>query len=384
MGNKRVKMSRTYKRQKTKYAGVFYIETTTNGRADKTFYIRYKDEFLKDKELRIGKLSEGYNVNLCNAKRNEILHKIRHGEDLPKIANRQTKSKLTLGQVATKYFEYREIHNSARSNQNEKYRYDTHLKPFFDHKLLYTISIQEIEKLQYEKFKTLAPKTVNHITTLLGTIFNYAITKELYKGSNPILNIKKLKIDNKRERFLNTEEIKILIDEVRDNELIYLFCLLSLSTGARATTIINIQKKHIDLNNRTITLTDFKNKSTYKGFMTSDMVTILKDHISTLKANDNILQINNKPISISQIQKRLKPILDKLFNEGLDVKDSKNRVVIHTFRHSFASNLAIKGTPIYTIQKLMNHRDINMTLRYAKLSPDSGRDMVDTVMSNVF
>lgn len=376
-------MGRKYIRQKTKYAGVFYIESTTNGRTDKTFYIRYKDEFLKDKELRIGKLSEGYNVNLCNAKRNEILHKIRHGEDLPKIANRQIKSKLTLGEVAIKYFEYRDLHNSARSNQNERYRYDTHLKPFFDNKLLFTISIQDIEKLQHEKLKTLAPKTVNHITTLLGTIVNYAITKELYKGNNPIINLKKLKIDNRRERFLSTEEIKTLINEIRDNELIYLFCLLSLSTGGRATTIINIQKKHIDLDNRTITLTDYKNNSTYKGFITSDMVTILKVQITTLKANDYILQINNRQISISQIQKRLKPILDRLYNDGLDAKDSKNRVVIHTFRHSFASNLAIKGTPIYTIQKLMNHRDINMTLRYAKLSPDSGRDMVDCIMSNI-
>ncbi len=32
----------------------------------------------------------------------------------------------------------------------------------------------------------------------------------------------------------------------------------------------------------------------------------------------------------------------------------------------------------------MNHKDIKMTLRYAKLSPDSGRDMVDWVMKNVF
>lgn len=376
-------MGRKYVRRKTKYAGVFYIETTTNGRADKTFYIRYKDEFLKDKELRMGKLSEGYNVNLCNAKRNEILHKIRHGEDLPRIANKQNRSKLTLDEVAIKYFKYRDLHNSARSNQNEKYRYNTHLKPYFDNKLLFTISIQDIEKLQYEKLITLAPKTVNHITTLLGTIFNYAISKELYKGSNPIVNLKKLKIDNKRERFLNTNEIKTLIDEVRNNELIYLFSLLALSTGGRATTIISIQKKHIDINNRTITLTDFKNNSTYKGFITTDIASILKGQIISLKANDYILQINNKPISISQIQKRLKPILDKLFNEGLDPKDSKNRVVIHTFRHSFASNLAIKGTPIYTIQKLMNHKDINMTLRYAKLSPDSGRDMVDSMMKYI-
>jgi len=65
-------------------------------------------------------------------------------------------------------------------------------------------------------------------------------------------------------------------------------------------------------------------------------------------------------------QKRLKPILDDLFNQGLELNDSKNRFVIHSLRHTFASALAIKGTPIYTIQKLMNHKDINMTLRYAK------------------
>ena len=50
--------------------------------------------------------------------------------------------------------------------------------------------------------------------------------------------------------------------------------------------------------------------------------------------------------------------------------------LIHTLRHTFASHLAINGTPIFTIQKLMNHKDIKMTLRYAKLSPDSGRDAV--------
>jgi len=57
-------------------------------------------------------------------------------------------------------------------------------------------------------------------------------------------------------------------------------------------------------------------------------------------------------------------------SERLDTKDSKNKVVIHTLRHTFTSHLAINGTPIFTIQKLMNHRDINMTLRYAKFSSD--------------
>ncbi|WP_414017276.1 tyrosine-type recombinase/integrase [Aliarcobacter butzleri] len=51
-------------------------------------------------------------------------------------------------------------------------------------------------------------------------------------------------------------------------------------------------------------------------------------------------------------------------------------MVFHSLRHTFASHLAINGTPIFRIQKLINHKDIRMTLRYAKLSPDSGRESV--------
>lgn len=76
------------------------------------------------------------------------------------------------------------------------------------------------------------------------------------------------------------------------------------------------------------------------------------------------------------ISRRMKPILDNLFNQDLDINDRKNRAVIHTLRHTFASHLAINGTPIYTIQKLLNHKDIKQTMRYAKLSPDSGREYI--------
>jgi len=33
--------------------------------------------------------------------------------------------------------------------------------------------------------------------------------------------------------------------------------------------------------------------------------------------------------------------------------------------------------PIFTVQKLMNHKDIQQTMCYAKLAPDSSRDMVE-------
>ena len=68
--------------------------------------------------------------------------------------------------------------------------------------------------------------------------------------------------------------------------------------------------------------------------------------------------------------------LNMLFNENIANNDTKNKVVIHTLRHTFASLLAINGTPIFTIQKLLDHKDISDTLRYAKLAPDTGKEAV--------
>lgn len=94
--------------------------------------------------------------------------------------------------------------------------------------------------------------------------------------------------------------------------------------------------------------------------------------MAQINANDRLIDRGKQVI-----QDRLTKIYNKFFNLGLDKNDRKNRVVTHTLRHTFASHLAINGTPIYTIQKLMNHQDIKMTLRYAKLAPDSGKEFVN-------
>jgi len=49
-------------------------------------------------------------------------------------------------------------------------------------------------------------------------------------------------------------------------------------------------------------------------------------------------------------------------------------VTPHTFRHTFATRLAQRGVDIYKIAKLLGHKDIRMTLRYAHHCPDSLRD----------
>ncbi|MCD8530717.1 MAG: tyrosine-type recombinase/integrase [Saccharospirillaceae bacterium] len=42
----------------------------------------------------------------------------------------------------------------------------------------------------------------------------------------------------------------------------------------------------------------------------------------------------------------------------------------HILRHTFASHFMMNGGDILTLQKILGHSDLKMTLRYAHLSPD--------------
>ena len=57
--------------------------------------------------------------------------------------------------------------------------------------------------------------------------------------------------------------------------------------------------------------------------------------------------------------------------KSVEIEDTRQRVVFHTLRHTFASWLAQAGTPMYTLAQLMGHRDMKMTQRYSHLAPDN-------------
>lgn len=46
-------------------------------------------------------------------------------------------------------------------------------------------------------------------------------------------------------------------------------------------------------------------------------------------------------------------------------------VTFHTLRHTFASHFMMRGGNLFDLQKVLGHKDIKMTMRYAHLSPAS-------------
>ena len=71
---------------------------------------------------------------------------------------------------------------------------------------------------------------------------------------------------------------------------------------------------------------------------------------------------------------------DSAFGWGLERtcrRAGLRKVGWHCLRHTFGSHLASRGVPIRTISELMGHATIQMTMRYAHLSPNVGREAVN-------
>ena len=374
-----------------KYAGV-YLNKLTSG--DISYSINYKDTNGKKVWVTVGKKSNGITETFAYNQRATFINKIKIGID--PLAHKKKKQITTLDDIAKIYFDDKEADNRTNIRQLQKYNlYFGHIEPKeissryeaikisddgkngLGTKDIHSITKEDVQKIQKAlKAKGKAPKTINGVIQLLTAIINHSIKEKSLQLTNPCTGIKRLKTDDERQRYLSLDEIRQLIDEVRDNEAVYHFVKLALTTGARLEGVLHIQKKDINLNGNSVTIHDLKSGGTYMGFYDDEYKAELADRIRHLRANDYVTSGSSTKTPARTISRHLKPALDRLFNTGLEISDRKNRVVIHTLRHTFASQLAIAGVPILTIQKLMNHADIAQTMRYAKLAPDQGIDAV--------
>lgn len=375
--------------EKTKFTGVFK-RTSNDGIT--VYYIKYS---LKNKQHleKIGTSAEGVTATYAAKMRAKRTSIDRLKEDAPMFMNQK---QITFNEAFELYIKTIEGKSDTENNIN---RYKNHVYSVFGHLRLDDITTEMIEdfrnkcrdKKNPRNNKNYAPSTINDWINIIGTTYNYMINKKDLKLKNPAhaQKVEREKVDNDRERYLEPLEIKklwnilekrqgTLDNRVRDEVTEYakVFLALSLSTGARLGSILTIKKADINLDTNNIIIKNHKSNRTYAGYLHQDFRDLIAKRMDKLSPIDYLVSGTPQVLNRATVSKFFKNILDELFNQGLDVRDSKRRVVIHTFRHTFASLLAIKGTPIYTIMKLMDHADITQTIRYAKLSPDSGRDNV--------
>jgi integrase len=360
-----------------KYQGIYYRESSKRrhlGKSDRCFDICYRDGKGKLIWEKIGWVSEGYNAAVADQLRAERVRAVRHGDELP----REKEAEITLGEVWKYYDEW--LNTGKKDSDTDRSYYKNHIEPVFANRVLSKISPFDLEKLKKDlTIKNLAPATVKHILVLIRQLINKAIAWNKWHGENPVKKIKLPKLNNRRERFLSKDEAQILLAELKKvSSQLYNISLLSLHTGMRAGEVFSLKWGHIDKNNRIIHIADPKSGHARKVFMTRTIKEMFKS-IKNGEPEELIFKSRERK-KIDRISYAFRRAVDRLdFNKG--ITDPRQIVTFHTLRHTFASWLALQGTPILTIKELLGHQSLAMTERYSHLTPDHKKSAVDGIES---
>lgn len=142
------------------------------------------------------------------------------------------------------------------------------------------------------------------------------------------------------------------------------------STGQRLSTVLNIKVSHMDLEHGQVKLAWNKDKIQKYMPLSSALIKVLKEYIevSDLQQQDYLFpEYEGK-----QLKKRSAEDAIADYNRSRGV----SKTSIHLFRHTFAKNFIVNGGNPAKLQKLMNHKTIEQTMKYVNLyGIDVGKDI---------
>lgn len=341
-----------------KYKGVYYRQLKNN---DRSYFIILRIQG-KQKRVSIGKKSEGITEAYAFQQKVHIINAEKFGDDQAEILQRTKKADPTFTEIGQHYIE----HARARDNTKRQIGYLVNMVPWRDQR---RVTERDVSEWLTKYSRTVKPGTVNNKINLLNSVFQHGIDHKLYRHDSPMRHIKKNSVDDKRLRWLTREEVATLLEALRDQPMLYLFTKLALSTGARLSTLVLIHSA--DIRGNTVRLRNVKTARDYTGYLDAECQQLLagrQGYVLSMRGE----QIPPEP---NEYQWRLRRVFDRLFNEG--VSDSRDRVVIHTLRHTTASLLVQNGTPLHVVQRVLDHQSIRSTERYAKIHEDTVKNEVE-------
>ena len=342
-----------------KYPGIYWRELSNK---DRSYYIRIR---LNGKVTRIhvGKKSEGITEAFCNQEKIRIINESKFGVTTSNELRKVKEADPTFKELLAWYIDKRELKESTIK----------HLKglkntPFYNSKKINRADMQEYIDSIAVKHR---PATVTLKYRQLRAIFRYAIQREKYKYPDPTSGIDLPKGTGSRKRYFTPQEIEQLLEALKDKPRLYLFVKLSLCTGARMRTILTIKREHIK-DTGEIQLYNHKAERWYTGFIDSETMELIKDkkgYIMALKGKEH------KEPSHQSIQYPIQDKINELFNPPGTPREKK--AVLHTLRHSVATQQVRKGVPIEIISKTLDHSSPVITAQiYAKVAPEVIRKAV--------
>lgn len=280
-------------------------------------------------------------------------------------------TKITFNQLADKYVEN---FGTQKCFAGFKDYMIKGLRAEFGERKLSQISYMDLETWRNKRKATLtiagkprADGSVNNELAVFGHMMSKAVEWQLLevnpfkKGAGLLI-----RVDNQRTRFLSEPEIEALLSECpRHLKPIVETAIL---TGMRLGEILSLKWEQI--RNGLIMLEGGMVKSG-KG----RQIPVNEDLDMVFKEVRRQNHLKSEFVFCDSQGRRFNDVRSSF--SGACRRAGVENFRFHDLRHTFASRLVMRGASIKAVQELLGHSTLNMTMRYAHLSPEHLKDAVN-------
>jgi integrase len=230
---------------------------------------------------------------------------------------------------------------------------------------LSALTAKQVENYKVKRRATVSPATVNRELALVKHMCTKAVEWGYLKAT-PLRLVKFLKEPPGRLRYLTREEMGLLVEACSPH--LRPIVVTALNTGMRKSEILGLKWQDIDFGAKTITIHQTKNNEPRVIPMNQTLYDELHQlprglHTPYVFCHENGERYDEVKRSFTSACRKA-GIMDFRF---------------HDLRHTFASHLVMNGINLKTVQYLLGHKDIRMTLRYAHLSGEHLQAAVGTL-----
>jgi len=238
-----------------------------------------------------------------------------------------------------------------------------------DKKPKYRPRVRNLES--QEPKPTFKAKSINNALTVIRRMLVIARKRGLI---TTVPEIDWLKVPPQEFDFLDFEEADRLLAAV--DEWWRTMVLVALRTGMRMGELIALRWQDVDLVAGKVTV----KQNAVKGRIGTPKsgkareIALSNDTVAALKAHRHLrgplvfCAMDGRMLKYTELRH---PLWRACRKAGL------RPVQWHALRHSFASHLVMRGVPLKAVQELLGHSTIQMTMRYAHLTPQVTRDAVN-------
>jgi integrase len=316
-----------------------------------TWYLRY---FVAGQEVkeRLGRESDGFTRTTAKQALQTRLADIARGTfRLP-----QARTAVPFRLLAERYREY--AAPTKRSFAKERYTLSA-LEAEFGRVPIAELSAWRIERWKAKRRAVVAPATVNRELTLLKAIFTKAVAWKMLDRT-PTAEVRYLPVNNARLRYLTPEEINRLLAATRADVAVWLApaMLLALHTGLRQGELLALRWRDVDRSVGLLAIETTKNNEKRRVPLNGVTRAVL----------DALPRFGERVLSWPWGEPISRTTLYAAFGRAC-AHAGISDFHWHDLRHTFASHLVMAGVDLRTVQELLGHKTLEMTVRYSHLAP---------------